>query len=62
VTEKLALAGLMARNREIERALDDDYRALAREVEKRLELDEGAIGTTHAFDAGSLSLTLVPEE
>lgn len=54
--ERIALSGLMARQREAERQMQDDYEALAREVEKRLKLRKGAVGSTHALDASSLSV------
>ena len=51
--ERMALAGLQARDREVAAAADAlqrEYRRFLALVEERLGLPAGAVGTTHALD------------
>lgn len=59
--EKLALRGLIAREQAIAREwiapLQADYADWRAEVEHRLDVHEGAIGTTHRVDGETGTIT-----
>lgn len=68
--ERSAIAGLQAREREVQREilepLQKDSREVCGEIEARLGLSDGAIGTTHIPDSdgngGMVVRELTPEE
>jgi hypothetical protein len=61
-TEKRALIGLQARDRVIlldhVQPLQQEYQETLHEIEERLGLEKGSLGTTHVVDVGSG--TIVP--
>lgn len=60
--ELLALAGLQHRAALLTRELQDDERALVAEIEARLGLAAGSIGTTHALAGEAVVATEKKED
>jgi len=62
--EQIALYGLIARKREALGPILADERSLVQEIELRLQLPPGAIGTTHQLvdDEGGLRVEAVDME
>lgn len=52
-TERIAMTGIAAREREVMAPIHRDLAALCRAVEARLGLEPGALGTTHVMDTDS---------
>jgi hypothetical protein len=61
-TEKRALIGLQARDRVIlldhVQPLQQEYHETFHEIEERLGLEKGSLGTTHVVDVGSGTVVL----
>lgn len=71
--EGIALKGIAAQDREAQKAhqefvetvlkpVQDQFADLAAEVEQRLGLDKGSIGSKYLFDIETLSLVEKPEQ
>lgn len=63
LTEKIALRGIVARDADINekfvKPLQRDYKDLLKEIEMRLELEEGSIGKTHTLDLNTLQVSVL---
>jgi hypothetical protein len=63
--ERIAFAGVLARNRELAPMLDQlerDRAALATVVERRLRLKPGAIGTSHVLNTDTGEVLPAPKQ
>jgi hypothetical protein len=65
-TEETIIISLQSREREIAREvllpLQEAFRDTISQIETRLGLEKGAIGTTHVFDHQTLTVKLAPEQ
>lgn len=60
-TEKMLLGLLQEKERNFQAALSEQVTAFSRQVEERLGLEAGAIGTTHTITASG-EITETPDE
>ncbi len=61
-TEELALSYIVAKQQQANAEIASNHDSLAREVEARLDMPDGAIGTTHTFNVQTMSVQELEKE